>query len=66
MSRDLVRDLVAAARRSPFGRCEWCGHPCYGRACHADRDLTQLLHEQQSPPPDLAVAAGTGSDKEGA
>ena len=47
----LLSDLIAAAKASPFRRCEWCGWPCYGRSCSAHRDLTQLQHANQSPPP---------------
>lgn len=61
--RELVRDLVDAARMSPFSRCVYCGHRSYGRACAAHKDLPQL-ETAQSPPRenDLAVS-GTGSDR---
>lgn len=62
----ILADLVAARRRSPFTRCEWCGWPCYGRSCSAHRDLTQLQHANQSPPRiDMAVTSGTGFDNHG-
>lgn len=59
----LVADLIAAAKASPFRRCEWCGWPTYGRSCPSHRDLTELLHANQSPPrTDVAVGSGTGFD----
>jgi hypothetical protein len=50
--RDLVADLVAAAKASPFARCVYCGHRAYGRACEAHKDLPQLeaVHAAASQP----------------
>lgn len=39
----LVEELLGEVRRSMYGRCEWCGSPCYGRACAGHADLSRLL-----------------------
>lgn len=57
---DVLGALIAAARRSPFARCEWCGAPTYGRACAAHRDLTELQRENQNPPHHLDVESAAG------
>lgn len=43
--RDFRRALIVETDRSPFGRCPYCGHPCYGRVCGYCRDLAQLEHQ---------------------
>lgn len=40
--RELRRMVFPPKPDRHFGRCVFCGRRCWGRACHAHRDLIQL------------------------
>lgn len=37
--RELVRSVVTQPEHADYGRCDFCGSPCYGRTCPAHRDV---------------------------
>lgn len=53
----LVEELVGEVRRSMYGRCDWCGSPCYGRSCESHKDLNVLIYSTRDGGSDLGVSA---------